>query len=369
MVGAQTIVGDVVSPRERGRYLGIFMAMFGVTTVIGPLVGGAFVDYHRLAVDLLHQHPDRRRRPGGHGRGPARGVEPGPPGHRLPGDRPCWPCRPPPWCCSPAWGARPTRGPRPSSSAWAWPGWSWAWPSCSPSDGRWTRSSPWPLFRNKVFNAVSAIGFVDRLRHVRSHDLPAPVPPGGEGGQRHPVRGAAVPHDGRPVRGLGGLGHPGQPVGPVQGLPGGGHRPDHRRPVPDVPHRGHHRGVDHGRLHGHLRPGAGPGHVGAAGGGAERRPLRGVGHGHLGVLLLPDDRGLVRHGRLRHHLRQPHPQQHPPRRCTWPRRRPASTSTPRTPPPSTSSRPPSRPGSSPASPTPCRPCSSSGCPSPSWPSS
>jgi EmrB/QacA subfamily drug resistance transporter len=44
MVGAQTIVGDVVSPRERGRYSGIFMGMFGVTTVIGPLVGGAFVD-------------------------------------------------------------------------------------------------------------------------------------------------------------------------------------------------------------------------------------------------------------------------------------------------------------------------------------
>src|SRR6202035_1372982 len=44
MVGAQTIVGDVVSPRERGRYSGIFMGMFGITTVIGPLIGGLFVD-------------------------------------------------------------------------------------------------------------------------------------------------------------------------------------------------------------------------------------------------------------------------------------------------------------------------------------
>jgi EmrB/QacA subfamily drug resistance transporter len=45
MVGAQTIVGDIVSPRDRGRYMGLFMAMFGVTTVLGPLVGGLFVDY------------------------------------------------------------------------------------------------------------------------------------------------------------------------------------------------------------------------------------------------------------------------------------------------------------------------------------
>jgi EmrB/QacA subfamily drug resistance transporter len=44
MIGAQTIVGDIVSPRARGRYMGLFMAMFGVTTVIGPLIGGFFVD-------------------------------------------------------------------------------------------------------------------------------------------------------------------------------------------------------------------------------------------------------------------------------------------------------------------------------------
>jgi EmrB/QacA subfamily drug resistance transporter len=44
MVGAQTIIGDVVSPRDRGRYSGIFLGMFGVTTVIGPLIGGIFVD-------------------------------------------------------------------------------------------------------------------------------------------------------------------------------------------------------------------------------------------------------------------------------------------------------------------------------------
>jgi EmrB/QacA subfamily drug resistance transporter len=45
MVGAQAIIGDVVSPRERGRYQGLFGAVFAVSTVIGPLLGG-FLTQH-----------------------------------------------------------------------------------------------------------------------------------------------------------------------------------------------------------------------------------------------------------------------------------------------------------------------------------
>ena len=45
MVGAQAIIGDVVSPRERGRYMGYFGGVFGLATVAGPLLGGFLVDH------------------------------------------------------------------------------------------------------------------------------------------------------------------------------------------------------------------------------------------------------------------------------------------------------------------------------------
>src|SRR5919201_1775881 len=44
IVLTQAVVGDVVPPRERGKYQGIFGGVFGLASVAGPLLGGFLVD-------------------------------------------------------------------------------------------------------------------------------------------------------------------------------------------------------------------------------------------------------------------------------------------------------------------------------------
>ena len=45
MVTAMAVIGEVIPLRDRGRYQGALGAVFGVTTVIGPLLGGFFTDH------------------------------------------------------------------------------------------------------------------------------------------------------------------------------------------------------------------------------------------------------------------------------------------------------------------------------------
>src|SRR5215208_8204641 len=44
IVTTMAVVGDIIPPRQRGKFQGYFGAVFGVSTVIGPLLGGFFVD-------------------------------------------------------------------------------------------------------------------------------------------------------------------------------------------------------------------------------------------------------------------------------------------------------------------------------------
>jgi EmrB/QacA subfamily drug resistance transporter len=45
MVTTMAVVGDIIPPRDRGRYQGFLGGVFGIATVIGPLLGGFFVDH------------------------------------------------------------------------------------------------------------------------------------------------------------------------------------------------------------------------------------------------------------------------------------------------------------------------------------
>jgi len=45
VVTTQAVVGDIVPPRDRGRYQGIFGAVYGLSSIAGPLLGGYFTTH------------------------------------------------------------------------------------------------------------------------------------------------------------------------------------------------------------------------------------------------------------------------------------------------------------------------------------
>src|SRR5690606_17453045 len=45
MALTMTIIGDILSPRERGRYQGYIGGVFAFASIAGPLLGGFFVDH------------------------------------------------------------------------------------------------------------------------------------------------------------------------------------------------------------------------------------------------------------------------------------------------------------------------------------
>ena len=237
MTLAMAIVADIVSPRERGRYQGYIQMVFVLASVAGPLLGGLFADhlswrwvfYVNLPIGAValdgHRRPDA---PATHERPPRRAsttlgaallagrahlrparAHVGRPRVRLGLGRDRRPRR--------------RRASRCSSR------------SSPRSAARAEPILPLRLFRDPVFDVVSAVAVPHDVRVLRRDRLHAAVPAGRHGRERDrlgPAAAAAAarrPRPAPPISGRADLAHR-----PLQALPG--RRPgDHgRRPVPPV---------------------------------------------------------------------------------------------------------------------------------------
>ncbi|MBJ6623442.1 MFS transporter [Streptomyces sp. DHE17-7] len=233
------IVGELVPPRERGRYQGLISGAMAVAMIGGPMAGGAVTDhlgwrwafYLNLPLGAHPWHICGLGCPDGPGAlSTWRRCDGGSP------HRPCSPRQhpycptPPPGCSSPG---RPPCGPCPAQAP------------PRPDHAA-------PHVPGTQLHADVGDRFPHRLRDVRGAALPAPVPAGRPGRLGDQLRPAAAADAGRADRGVagGGQGHHGQR--PLQGVPG-----DRRRPAV---RRGLAAGAD-GHLH--LAAHGGPVHGGA----------------------------------------------------------------------------------------------------------
>ena len=288
MTLAMAIVGDVIPPRERGRYQGYFGAVFGISSIIGPLIGGFLVDeaswrwvfYVNIPVGVstlvvinrvLHLE-QRRRKAKVDVLGSALivsgvslfliGVQSAGTAARI---------------TTAAAALRRRRAAADRSVR-----------VVGDQGGRAHRAAA-PLPHPGVQRG-QPLSFITGHGDVRGHDLPAAVFPAGPRHQPDPVGPAAGADAGRHAAHLHRLRPADLPDRPVQGVRGGGDGDPDAGAVLDVDHRGRHQRVGAGRhvVRGGLR--ARSVHADAAAGGAELDPLRGHGRRHRGGDLLPDPR-------------------------------------------------------------------------------
>ena len=304
MVLSMAIVGDIVPPRERGRYQGLFGAVFGATSVLGPLLGGLFTEhlswrwvfYVNLPIGIvalvviataLHI-PRRTSR------------------HAID------------YLGTLLIASVATCLVLVASLG----GTTWPWASAQiiglavvgvllavafvAVERRAAEPVlPLKLFRHPHLHPGRRDQLHRRLRHVRRDDLSADLPPDRARHLAHHVRRAHAADGGRAAADVHRLRADRQPHRPLEGLPGRGHRRHRPRSAPAAPARRAQFHAGDERVLLRLRPRARPRPPGARPHRAERGVLRGPGRRHLRRDLLPVHRRLLRRRHLRHRLLEP----------------------------------------------------------------